>query len=724
MTAVETNLLALFNKACYNDVEKLAMAYLNSGRAEKPAVWKILGSAQLKLQKYAEARESHLRALDLQPADPETLNNYAVVLKKMGDFSGAKEAYLKAARVAPHLTAIYSNLAGLCCEIKEYRLAEIAFTIALEHGKKDIALIRKLAEIYYQSGSYTKCVELIGQNEKLTSSCHDLLILAANSYKALNRLKEAINLYGHILTKDPTNWQAMSNLAVAYRDAGKLSASVEQLRRAIDVNGGSASLYTNLGVVLRELGLTREASEAYARALDLEPELWVAHSNYIFSLTYDPNTSLDTYSTAINEFAFRISKSLGCTTLYDPEKIKEQRPRVIGFVTGDLWAHPVCYFLYSLVANLPRAGFRTIAYLTKPNRDLYSERIYPFFDKIKRVYDLTDAEAANQVVEDNVDILIDLSGHTGGNRLPIFQFRPAPLQLTWLGYNSSTGLPVIDYIVGDRFVTPMSSQKHFREKIFQLPNCYICYTPPVSRIPIADPPCMSSGSVTFGSFNNPSKITLEVKTLWAKILESVPGSSLLLKYRNVTEKAISAQLQNEFHGLGIASNRIILDDHVPSIIDHFSAYARVDIALDPFPYNGVTTTIDALWMGVPTITLKGDRFASRNGETIVRATGMSSWLAESKDDYVALAVTWSKKPRELATLRRGLRAMVESSPLMDGKRFAADFQEALYAMWKERMSMLRNDHVAAPTLQGPEAAKTVQSRRKKSDYARVNKKPK
>jgi predicted O-linked N-acetylglucosamine transferase (SPINDLY family) len=204
---------------------------------------------------------------------------------------------------------------------------------------------------------------------------------------------------------------------------------------------------------------------------------------------------------------------------------------------------------------------------------------------------------------------------------------------------------------------------------------------------VNDLPAQTNDHITFGCFNNLSKVGPEVKELWAQILKAVPTSKLFLKYKQLVDPAVRDAIQKDFAALGISPDRLILEGS-SHLNDYYRSYNRVDIALDPFPYPGGTTTIDALWMGVPTVMLAGDRFVSRNGETIARATGMSFWVAKTKEDYIALAVQWSKKPKELSALRKGLRVKVEASPLMDGKRFAADFEEAIYTMWNERMATL------------------------------------
>jgi predicted O-linked N-acetylglucosamine transferase (SPINDLY family) len=295
--------------------------------------------------------------------------------------------------------------------------------------------------------------------------------------------------------------------------------------------------------------------------------------------------------------------------------------------------------------------------------------------------ELSDEKLAQQIRDDGIDILIDLSGHTGHNRLLMFAWKPAPIQLTWLGYFASTGLAAMDYLLADPWMVPAAETDHFIEKIWYMPESYLCFTAPYFDICVEPLPALNHSHITFGCFNNLNKMNDAVVALWVKVLRAVPNSRLFLKTGQLDEASMRHSVAQRFAEHGIDASRLILESASPRA-ELLAAYNRVDIALDPFPYPGGTTSAEALWMGVPVLTLAGDRFLSRMGESILQNVGLSDWIAADADDYVARAVRHAGNISGLAALRDGLRQQVLASPLFDAPRFAHHFETALRGMWK------------------------------------------
>jgi predicted O-linked N-acetylglucosamine transferase (SPINDLY family) len=281
---------------------------------------------------------------------------------------------------------------------------------------------------------------------------------------------------------------------------------------------------------------------------------------------------------------------------------------------------------------------------------------------------------------DGIDILFDLSGHTAFNRLPMFALKPAPVQVAWLGYLATTGLASMDYLIADPWTLPPSEDAYFTEKIWRLPETYICFTAPQVDVPVGELPARSSGHVTFGSFNNLNKLGDAALALWARVLASVPRSRLFLKAKQLGNDAVRQSILDRFAAHGIAPARLILEGFAPSRAEHLGAYQRVDVALDPFPYPGITTSVEGLWMGVPLLTMAGGRFVSRQGVGMLMNAGLPQWIAADEDDYAAKAVAHAADLENLAALRAGLREKVLGSPLFDASRFARHFEAALRAM--------------------------------------------
>jgi protein O-GlcNAc transferase len=285
-----------------------------------------------------------------------------------------------------------------------------------------------------------------------------------------------------------------------------------------------------------------------------------------------------------------------------------------------------------------------------------------------------------------VHILFDLSGHTEHNRLPVFAWKPAPVQVTWLGLPATTGVAEMDYVLGDPHAIPAEYENHFSETVWRMPESCLCLTVPTSAVNVAPLPALAAGHVTFGSFNNLTKMNDTVVTVWARILKTVPNSRLLLKTKQLSDPAVCEMTRQRFAACGIAPERLLLGGTVAAAGEHLAAYNKVDIALDTFPYPGVTTSVEALWMGVPVLSMRGDRFLSRTARSIAHNAGLPDWIAADADDYVNKAVASASDLDRLSALRSGLRQQVLASPLFDVSRFARNFEEALWVMWQRHQS--------------------------------------
>jgi predicted O-linked N-acetylglucosamine transferase (SPINDLY family) len=351
-------------------------------------------------------------------------------------------------------------------------------------------------------------------------------------------------------------------------------------------------------------------------------------------------------------------------------------------VSGDLRVHSVGHFLEGLLSHIDAARIELIAYPTQPKEDELTARIRPLFSGWKPLYGKCDEDAARLIHADGVHVLIDISGHTALNRLPVFAWKPSPVQVTWLGLPCTTGMREMDYILGDIQAIPPEHEHHFSETVWRLPDSYVCFSAPAFPVEVASLPALSSGNVTFGSFNNLTKMNDAVVELWARILLSVPNSRLYLKTSQLDDEDIREQTRRRFATWGIAPERLLLAGKLGSIADHLSEYNKIDVALDTFPYPGVTTSVEALWMGVPVLSLHGDRFLSLTAKSIAHHAGLPDWVAVDKDEYVSKAVTFTSDLGRLAALRAGLREQVLASPLFDAPRFAHNLEEALWGMWQ------------------------------------------
>jgi protein O-GlcNAc transferase len=354
----------------------------------------------------------------------------------------------------------------------------------------------------------------------------------------------------------------------------------------------------------------------------------------------------------------------------------------LGFVSVGFHRHPLgCLFVRAL-ESLGSQDCTTICYSNHARQDELTVRLNAAAGLWRDIYELSDVALAEQIRSDQVDVLFDLDGHTGGNRLMAFARKPAPIQITWLAYVGTTGMTAMDYILADRFEIPPESERFYRESVLLLPDDYICFDPPTDAPPIASLPALGQGHVTFGSFNRASKITREVVRIWARILRSVPGSRLVLRYAGFDDRGTQTYFRELFAAEDIPGDNLDLfggarHDEV------LGYYSGIDIALDPFPYSGGLVTCESLWMGVPVITCPGETFAGRHSLSHLSNAGLTGMIARSLDEYVALAAAWAGDVPRLAKMRADLRRRVASSPLCDGKRFADNLMALLRGAWRE-----------------------------------------
>ena len=495
----------------------------------------------------------------------------------------------------------------------------------------------------------------------------------------LGRREEAAAAFGRAAALKPDDATAHNNLANVLWELGRLEEGAASSRTALALRDDYAEGHKTLGNILTTQGFPARALPHFSRSVALNPDDVAAHSNLLFCLNYVPGHPPEEMLALVRHYGEmvgrRVPRRFAARVQREPGT-----PLRVGVVSGDLNAHPVGFFLEALVRAADPQRMVFLAFLSRGQQDAQTGRLKPWFVAWQPIHGLTDAAAAELIHRSGVHILIDLSGHTAHNRLPVFAWRPAPVQASWLGYFATTGVPGMDYVIGDPRVSPEHEAHHFTESICRLPETYLCYTPPAADIVVSPLPALANGFVTFGCFNNLTKLTDDAVAVWSRILRSVPASRLVLKSRQLTDSAVRASVLARFAAYGIDASRIGLEMPA-SREDYLRAYHEIDIALDPFPYPGGTTSVEALWMGVPVLTKRGDRFVSHLGETILANAGLPDWIAADSDDYVARAVAFASDTAALAGLRAGLRDRVLASPLFDAPRFARHFEAAMLGLW-------------------------------------------
>lgn len=501
---------------------------------------------------------------------------------------------------------------------------------------------------------------------------------------ALNRHEEAIAALVESLKREPDNPEALTGIATAQTALGLPSAALLALQRVIMIRPRSARAHAALGGALQDFGAHDDAIIALRRAVALEPDTASCANNLLMAMQYAPSVSeADAVAEAAN-WGARQSMVTPVRLAATPRA--PERPLRIGYVTADLWSHPVGWLGGEVIARHTRPDFRTFVYANQTIHDFITERVVAGCDGWREIIGRSDAAVAGLIAQDGIDILVDLSGHTGGNRLGVFARRPAPIQASWLGYFATTGLPVMDAIfMDDEHIRP-GGEAQFTEQVIRLDRGRFCYTPPAYAPDPAPPPSLAAGVVTFGSFNNGAKLNRATLDLFARVMHAVPDSRLVLKWRSMIDPELSASLRTTMAAHGIDGSRL----HLEGKEDHLAllgAYGRIDIALDPTPFSGALTTCEALWMGVPVVTLPGTRAVSRQTHSILSRliggewTGCQ-WSASSETEYVAVAAALANDFATRSRLRYELRAIMRASPLCDPTEFAASLERAYRTLWR------------------------------------------
>jgi protein O-GlcNAc transferase len=601
------------------------------------------GIAFLTQGKPQEAEASFRRALELDPDRPELHNNLAKTLIDQRRLDEALDSYRRAIEIAPAQAAAHYNIANLLRERGAWSEAE---------------------------QSYRRALDREPQNPDFHNNLGNLL-------KDCERYEEAIACYRQAIALAPEHYRAYFNLGVALQAGGGSAEAAQCFRRVLALNPDHALAHSKLAELLKFQGRAGEAAAYYRRAVELAPDNLALRSALLVCLQYDPAMTPGALLVEHRRFAAALpARAVAHANPRDPD-----RPLNIGYLSADLRQHPVGLLLMPVVATHDRAMFRVHCYYGQRQGDDVTAFISSRADVWRSTVGLSDEEVAAMVQADRIDILVDLAGHTLNNRLPVFALRPAPVQATWAGYFGTTGLDAIDYLISDRYLSPPGSERYSTEKPVHLPDGYICWAAPGNAPAVAPPPASSRGAVTFGCFNNPAKINPQVIALWGQLLRELPSSRLVLKAGDLDEPAVSQRIRAMFVAEQIAGDRIVLLGNSP-LAEYFRCYNDIDIALDPFPYSGGLTTFDALWMGVPVVTLPGERFASRHSLSHLSAAGLGELAADGPEGYLRIAKELAHDLPRLTALRADMRDRLRRSPLLQAERFTRGLEAAYRWMWR------------------------------------------
>lgn len=639
----------------------------------------------------AAAEHWFRQALQASPHDPPSLVSLGFVLKEQDRLSEARVALRRAIDNAAPTDDVH-EMHYLLGQISEQQGDLVDARQHLDEAlrlKPDFSLACKdLCRVLAKRGEYPAIRQTLEQCLSRSPQCTDYRLWLADICErdldfqgVADHLSAAIELGVKMV-------DVHMKLGAALCRIGKVTEAEQTMAVAQAMDPSVAYLvHYHLGYYHFRNGELRAGLAHMERSIALRPDFLAAHSSALLALSHvDPGDSTISYREAAQRFAAAVrttvQRPLAPHPPQDPGATPAAPPRLrVGFVSGDLYRHPVAYFLRDVLLQLDRTTLQLFAYSNNVLEDEITASLKTVFDEWHPIRALNDDAAAELIAAHHIDLLLDLGGHTGENRLAIFARRPAPTQVSWLGYFASTGLPEMDYIIGDPVSTPVETTEWFSEKVYRMPRTRLCMNipSPQGEIPVLPPPCLRNGYVTFGSYQQATKITPRVLALWARILQAVPRSRLRIQTAAVDTPSMRDRLVRDLQQANIDLARVTLLGSY-ELERYLESHGEVDILLDTFPYPGGTTTAFALWMGVPTVSLAGATMLARQGAAMLQCVGLTDWIAQDESEYVDIAARMASAPEALATLRAELRARALKSPLFDATGFAQDFQTTLLRM--------------------------------------------
>ena len=625
------------------------------------------------------------RALACGPADPRAAAslhyNRANTLKTLGRLEAAAQAFGAALALQPDLAAGHGNLANTL--VAQGRLDEAvgAYRRSLALRPRHAETLRHLTATLRRLRRFDEAAAALAELAALEPDHAETHAARGALLRDRGEFAAATASFRQAVARDPTHAAAHHDLGVLLLRESALSAAIACFETAIALRPGFTAAHINLGNALTQQGRLDEALAPLERAAALEPDNPDVGSALLFAAQYAPEVTASELTRRHVAWAIRHMDALAAP---DPHRNppEPQRRLRVGYVSADFRRHAVGDFLMPLLEHHDRAQVEITGYAEVAYPDRRTAAFEALAARWRSIVGLSDQAVAAQVRDDAIDILVDLSGHTANHRLGVFARKPAPLQLSWLGYPCTTGMAAIDYRMTDAIADPApAAEALHREHLIRLPRGFQVYVPPRPTPEVGPLPADAAGGVTFGSFNNLAKVNERVIALWARILAAVPGSRLLIKFHQLADPPTGTRYRERFTAHGIAADRIALEPGIGDWAAHMARYGAVDIGLDPFPYNGTTTTCEALWMGVPVVTLCGDRHAARVGASLLTRLGLQALVAGDPDAYVATAVALAGDRARLGALRAGLRARFATSPLGDPAGFARAVEAAYRDIW-------------------------------------------
>lgn len=627
----------------------------------------------LRQNELARAEDLIKASIEANPINPIAHAYYGEILLALGRPKEAGDSYQLATDICPEEGTFWHGLGLAKFRAGSLGAGITALRCAIELMPGNPEVHNNLGNLQKESGNLRDAVSSYTRALELKPDFGEALGNLGVVFLGLGELLDAEKTLSTAAQIRPMDPIILTNLGCAFAASGRMTEATLWHRKALKLDAQNTAALNNLAVSLKDQGKINDALKVYDRLIELAPEDYSAKSNQLMCLNYRESCDGAKLFRSHREWEKNLKKPVESLRLSDKTS---RRPLKVGIVSPDLWTHSVAYFLIPLLQYYDREEFHITCYSDTQVPDETTEMLKRFSNSWREIRNLSDEALTKRIRSDNIDILVDLAGHTGNNRLTVFARRVAPIQITWLGYPMTTGLSQMDFRLTDAVADPPGLTEAFHSEILvHLQPCFLCYSPP-KKIPSIK---VKHRPVTFGSFNNFAKLTEKTVHLWAQLMNNVPTSRLLLKSRQFEDPVLAKMIFDLFEGRGVEQTRIELVGRVQSRQAHLDFYNEIDIALDTFPYNGTTTTCEALLMGVPVVSRAGGLHAGRVGASLLSAMGCMHWVASHENEFLDIAASLvNDRPSKSA-----LRADFLGSKLCDSQGFAHSFQATLQKLWHQ-----------------------------------------
>jgi protein O-GlcNAc transferase len=646
--------------------------------APQPIYLNNLGQLLQQTGRAADAEQCFRQSLKLQPHSADVWFFLASALDAQGRHAAASDAYLQCARLHPRQPEILNNLGNVFRSLGRPADAEQCFRHALQIKPDMLEANCNLGAFYESQARYREALPLYQRALAVDPKHPTVHYNMGVSLAALGRMEEAIRYYRQALQLKPDYFEVYNNLANVLKNIGRFDEAIAAYRAALRIKPDIVEALGNLGTILNDLARHDEGLAVYRQAFAVQRGNPLLHSNYVYALVFHPQFDAPTIQQELTLFNQRHIEPLRSALQPHPNDRHPERRLRIGFVSPDFRDHVVGRNILALFQHRDRAAGEFFCYSNLVVADALTGTFRQLADHWRDIPAVPPQNVAEQIRQDGIDILVDLALHMAGTSLMVFARKPAPVQVTFAGYPGSTGVETIDYRLSDPYLDPPEHDSLYSEKTIRLPHSFWCYATVADDVPTNPLPALSTGAVTFGCLNNFGKTNLATFDLWSKILQAIDRSRLFLLCPEGSHRQAALDF---FQSRGIGPDRILFFAHHPRR-EYLQLYHQIDIGLDTLPYNGHTTSLDALWMGVPVVTLVGKTVVGRAGYSQLMNLNLPELITTTPDAYIATVTALARDLPRLQGLRAALRPRMQQSPLMDAPAFARAFEAALRQMWR------------------------------------------